>query len=55
MAGDWDDSLKMLVNDNSQDFVTWLFKGAKPTRIGLKEDLPCWMRYYETLQLTRKF
>lgn len=31
MAGDWDDSLKMLVNDNSQDFVTWLFKGAKAT------------------------
>jgi hypothetical protein len=28
MAGDWDDSLKMLVNDNSQDFVTWLFRGA---------------------------
>jgi predicted transposase YdaD len=31
MAGDWDDSLKMLVNDNAQDFVTWLFKGAEAT------------------------
>ena len=31
MAGDWDDSLKMLVNDNAQDFVTWLFKGARAT------------------------
>ena len=31
MVGDWDDSLKMLINDNSQDFVTWLFEGAKAT------------------------
>jgi hypothetical protein len=31
MAGEWDDSLKMLINDNSQDFVTWLFEGAKAT------------------------
>ncbi len=31
MAREWDDSLKMLINDNSQDFVTWLFSGAKAT------------------------
>src|SRR5713226_1073913 len=31
MPGDWDDGLKMLINDNAQDFVAWLFKGAKVT------------------------
>ncbi|TMD92899.1 MAG: hypothetical protein E6I79_04385 [Chloroflexi bacterium] len=31
MAREWDDSLKMLINDNSQDFVTWLFSGAIAT------------------------
>jgi predicted transposase YdaD len=31
MAREWDDSLKMLIHDNSQDFVTWLFSGAIAT------------------------
>ena len=34
MAGDWDDSLKMLVNDNSQDFVTWLFVSHDTVGLG---------------------
>src|SRR5579872_1717202 len=29
MSGPWDDGLKMLINDNPQAFVNWLFDGAK--------------------------
>jgi len=46
MVREWDDSLKMLINNNSQDFVTWF---------GLKEGLPCWMKCYVILLPTRKF
>ncbi|MBV9021919.1 MAG: hypothetical protein JOZ71_14550 [Ktedonobacteraceae bacterium] len=28
MATPWDDSLKVLINDNAQDFATWLLDGA---------------------------
>ena len=28
MSGPWDDGLKMLINDNPQAFVNWLFEGA---------------------------
>ena len=31
MPGDWDDSLKMFIGENAQDFVSWLFEGAKVT------------------------
>jgi predicted transposase/invertase (TIGR01784 family) len=31
MSGEWDDSLKMLLNENVQDFVSWLFDGALVT------------------------
>ena len=29
MPGPWDDGLKMLINDNPQAFVNWLFEGAQ--------------------------
>lgn len=29
MSGPWDDGLKMLINDNPQAFVNWLFEGAQ--------------------------
>jgi predicted transposase YdaD len=29
MSGSWDDSLKLLINDNPQAFVNWLFEGAR--------------------------
>ncbi|MFL5697493.1 MAG: Rpn family recombination-promoting nuclease/putative transposase [Ktedonobacteraceae bacterium] len=31
MPGDWDDSLKMFIGENAQDFVSWLFEGAEAT------------------------
>lgn len=31
MPGPWDDSLKMFISENPQDFVSWLFKGAQVT------------------------
>jgi len=35
--GDWDDSLKVFINDNAQDFATWILKGAQVTRKLLTE------------------
>ena len=35
--GDWDDSLKVFINDNAQDFATWILKGAQFTRKLLTE------------------
>ncbi len=29
MPGPWDDSLKMFISENPQDFASWLFKGAQ--------------------------
>ena len=37
MPGDWDDSLKMFIGENAQDFVSWLFEGAEATEKLLTE------------------
>ena len=29
MPGQWDDSLKMFISENPQDFASWLFEGAQ--------------------------
>ena len=31
MPGPWDDSLKMFISENPQDFATWLFNGSQVT------------------------
>jgi predicted transposase YdaD len=37
MPGQWDDSLKMFISENPQDFASWLFEGAQVRRKLLTE------------------